>query len=245
MKIAGKYIILGCVLSLTACVKQENIGGLLSAGVAVLQATTLSEKDVKKTAFLSAKEMDKQSNVAPASSQYARRLQRLTKNISHVDGTPLNFKVYLNSDVNAFAMADGTVRVYSGLMDLMPDDQVLAVIGHEIGHVRLKHSYHQMKSQLLTNAAFQAAGSTTGALADFTSSQLGAVAYQAINSKYSQEDELEADQYALQFLRKLGVKPSAMKDSILTLKSKYGSGGGFLSSHPSNQTRIDKISEKL
>ncbi len=42
-------------------------------------------------------------------------------------------------DVNAFAMANGCIRVYSGLMDMMTDNEVEAVIGHEMGHVALGH----------------------------------------------------------------------------------------------------------
>lgn len=48
---------------------------------------------------------------------------------------PLNFKVYDVIDVNAFACGDGSIRVFSSLMDLMTDDELMAIIGHEIGHV--------------------------------------------------------------------------------------------------------------
>ena len=56
---------------------------------------------------------------------------------SDVDGIPLNFKVYDVIDVNAFACPDGSVRVFSSLMDIMDDDELLGVIGHEIGHCRI------------------------------------------------------------------------------------------------------------
>ena len=47
----------------------------------------------------------------------------------------LNYKVYEVVDINAFACGDGSIRVFSALMDLMDDDELMAVIGHEIGHV--------------------------------------------------------------------------------------------------------------
>ncbi len=237
----------GLLLTLTGCVKdgEFNMASAMMVGAGVLQAATLDEKQVVKTASLSAKELDKKNKVAPAGSKYDVRLQRIVRGLENADGLRLNYKVYLDKSVNAFAMPDGTVRVHSGLLDAMPDDQVLAVIGHEIGHVKLKHSYNQMRSQLLTNAAFQAAASTGGDIGALTSSQLGGLAYKAINARFSQRDELAADRYAVEFLRSRSKDPQAMTRSIKTLQAKYGSGGGFLSSHPSNPQRIDNLEKAI
>lgn len=232
-------------LGLTGCIKEQNYGQVLAAGLSVLQAATLKESDIKKTAQLTALEMDKKNSVAPATSQYAKRLVKITKDLTYVDGLKLNYKVYLNKQLNAFAMPDGTVRVYSGLLDSMTDDQVLAVVGHEIGHVKLKHSFNQMKKELLTGAAFKVAGATTGTVGNLSSSQLGALAYKAVNAKFSQADELHADKYALSFLAKQGRQPSAMLEVIYTFQKKHGNSASFLSSHPSNKQRIDAIKKVL
>ncbi|NQZ31974.1 MAG: M48 family metallopeptidase [Oceanospirillaceae bacterium] len=245
MKLVACISVVSLSLGLTGCIKEQNYAQVLSAGLSVLQAATLKESEVKKTAQLSAFEMDKKSNVAPATSKYAKRLAKITKNLSQVDGIKLNYKVYLNKQLNAFAMPDGTVRVYSGLLDAMSDDQVLAVVGHEIGHVKLKHSYKQMKKEMLTGAAFQVAGATTGAVGDLSSSQLGALAYKAVNAKFSQSDELQADKYALGFLKKQGKQPSAMLEVIYAFQKEHGSSASFLSSHPSNKQRIDAIKKAL
>jgi len=232
-------------LSLSGCIKEENYGQALVAGLSLIQAATLQESQVKNAAFLSAAQMDKKSTVAPVTSRYAKRLARLTRGLESVDGLKLNYKVYIDKNVNAFAMADGTVRVYSGLLDLMPDEQVLAVIGHEIGHVKLKHSYNQLKQEMLTSAAFQAANLTEGSLSQISSSQFGVLAHRAISAQYSQKDELQADQYALKFLRWRGMSPVAMRESITTLRATQGSSSGFLSSHPSNNRRIEAINRAL
>jgi len=213
----------------------------LVVGGGVLQATTLSEDSVKQTATLVAAEMDSQTEVAAENHPYAVRLSHLTQGLEHYDGLNLNFKVYLAADVNAFAMADGTVRVYSGLLDAMPDEQVLAVIAHEVGHVKLKHSYQQMREQILSDTAFQAAASIGGYIGSLTSSQLGQLGKQAIQAHFSQADELEADTYSVNALYNLKKDPQAMKAAILTLEGLYGAGGGFLSSHPSNPKRIEQI----
>lgn len=213
----------------------------LGVGGGVLQATTLTEDTVKQTASLAATEMDSKAKVAPAGNPYAQRLQKLTQGLTHYDGLNLNFKVYLAPEVNAFAMADGTVRVYSGLFDAMPDEQVLAVVAHEIGHVKLKHSYRQMREQMLADSAFQAVAAMGGTIGSLTSGQLGQLGKAAISAHFSQADELEADTYAVRTLYALKKNPQAMKDSILTLERRYDAGGGFLSSHPSNPRRIEQI----
>ncbi len=213
----------------------------MGVGGGVLQAATLSEESVQQTATLVAADLDGKAKVAEAGNPYAIRLRNLTRGLEHYDGLNLNFKVYLAQDVNAFAMADGTVRVYSGLFDAMPDDQVFAVIAHEVGHVKLKHSYNQMRENILADTAFQAAASVGGYIGSLTSSQLGQLGHAAIQARFSQADELEADAYAVRTLHNLKKNPQAMKDSIQTLEALYGSGGGFLSSHPSNPKRVKEI----
>lgn len=232
-------------VAVSGCVKEGGYGEVLLAGISLVKAATLQEGDVKKTAQLSAVQLDKKSRIAPSNSHYAMRLARITRGLTNVDGLKLNYKVYLDKNINAFAMADGTVRVYSGLLDAMPDEQVLAIIGHEIGHVKLKHSYNQMKKQVLTNAAFQAANVTTGVVGQLSSSTLGVLAHQAINAKFSQQDELQADSYALGFLSARAKNPLAMLNVIYTFHKRSGGGGSFLSSHPTNQERIDAIKKAL
>lgn len=217
----------------------------LSVGGGVYQATTLSEQSVQQAATLAAVELDKQTPVARTSDPYAVRLQRMTRGLQSYDGLTLNFKVYLADDVNAFAMADGTVRVYSGILDVMPDDQVLAVIAHEIGHVKLKHSYKQMRESILADTAFQAAAAVNGTISALTSSQLGQIGQKAIRAHFSQSDELEADHYSVTMLDSLKKDPRSMRDAIQTLERLHGSGGGFLSSHPSNPKRIEEIDKVI
>jgi putative metalloprotease len=248
MHLKSCLVLFSFLIFLSGCAAngQFDTGKALAIGAGALQASMLDENSVKQAAALSAKELDSQSQIAPASSPYAVRLVKITNNLRSYDGLTLNFKVYMSTDVNAFAMADGTVRVHSALMDVMPDDQVLAVIGHEIGHVKLKHSYQQMKSALLTNVAFDAISSMGGTVGDMTSSQLGTLARAAVHARFSQSDELESDAYAVRALKRMGRDPYAMKRSIETLqKGSDGGGGGFLSSHPSNQDRIDNIQKEI
>lgn len=218
-----------------------DLAKAIAIGVGVFQATTLDENRVRQTAALAARELDGKNRVAKDESRYVARLSRITEGLQGYDGLNLNFKVYLSKEVNAFAMADGTVRVYSGLLDAMPDDQVLAVVGHEIAHVGLKHSYRQLREALLTDVAFKAVGSLGETVGELTASQLGQLGQVAVNARFSQSDELEADAWAVKLLKGQGQDPYAMQRAIETLRDKFGSGGGFLSSHPANDKRIANI----
>ncbi|MGB3624018.1 M48 family metallopeptidase [Ketobacter sp. MCCC 1A13808] len=247
MKLSAKLVVLLLSLTLFSCASDGSFdaGKAVAVGAGVAQAVTLDENSVKQAASLAAKEMDSKTQVAADSSPYAQRLNKLVAGVQSYRGLQLDFKVYIAPDVNAFAMADGTVRVYSGLMDAMPDDQVLAVIGHEIGHVYNKHSYEQMQKRILTDSAFQAVVSVGGTVGDLTEGQLGQIAYTAVNAQFSQRDELESDTFAVRMLHDLGKDPYAMKRAIETLQAKFGSGGSFLSSHPSNAARVERIQSAI
>ena len=104
-----------------------------------------------------------------------KRLNRLTQGLTSVEGIPLNFKVYYVTDVNAFACPDGSVRVFSSLMDAMTDEELLGVIGHELGHVAHKDSKKGFRTALLTSALKDGIASTNGAAAALSESQLGSL----------------------------------------------------------------------
>ena len=104
-----------------------NMSSLMSGASKALQAATVSDGEIQNYVHEYIAYSDKQNKVAPAGNKYAVRLAKLTDGLTSVDGVPLNFKEYLTNDVNAFACDDGSVRVYSGLMDRMNDDEVLGV----------------------------------------------------------------------------------------------------------------------
>lgn len=93
----------------------------LGAGLKAAKAATLSDQDVVAYTKEYVAWSDANNPVAPATSPYAKRLQKLVATLGTYDGMTMNYKVYLVKDVNAFACADGSVRVLAGLMDLMSD----------------------------------------------------------------------------------------------------------------------------
>ena len=135
-----------------SCSEQFNAAYLLSGGAKVAQAATLSDSQIQAYVGQYVQKLDAENAVLPETSPYVKRVRRMTAGITSVNGIPLNFKVYKTNEVNAFACADGSVRIYSGLLEAMTDDEALGVVGHEIGHVALKHSKMQFKQALMTSA---------------------------------------------------------------------------------------------
>ena len=174
-------------LLLVSCSETFNAARALQGGMIAAQALSLSDEQVQAYVHQYITQLDAQSRVLPESNPYTKRLRNLTKGLDAVDGVPLNFKVYREDQVNAFACADGSVRVYTGIMDVMTDNELLGVIGHEIGHVALKHTKKEMRTQLLTSAALEGLASTSETAAVLTDSQLGAIGNAVLNAQYSKK----------------------------------------------------------
>jgi putative metalloprotease len=190
-------------LSLTGCetMNTMDVGKLTSVGGTAMKAMSLSDGDIAAMSDQSCATMDQKNQVAPAGSRYAIRLNQVVRSMpTAVNGKPANYKVYLTKDVNAWAMANGCIRVYSGLMDVMNDDELRAVIGHEIGHVALGHSKARMQTAYVASAARGLAGAMGGVAGQLSQSQVGDVAERFINAQFSQSHESAADNYSFDLL---------------------------------------------
>lgn len=162
----------------------------------------------------------------------------------------MNFKVYNVIDVNAFACPDGSVRVFAALMDKMNDDELLGVIGHEIGHVLKHHSKNAFRTELLTGALKDGIASTGGKAAALTESQLGSLTQSLVNAKYSQKQESEADDCGYDFLVANGRNPWGMVMAFEKLNSMSDGQASpsdvqkLFSSHPDTKKRIEKMTKR-
>lgn len=218
------------------------------------QYLTVSDSQVQLASKQSITRMDAQAKIAPATNAYTQRLNRLTSDLATADGIPLNFKVYLTNDVNAFATPDGSIRVYSGLMDMTTDDELLGIIGHELGHVALHHSREAMRNAILVSAARQGLASLNSTIASLSDSFLGDIGEAYFNSKYSRSQENQADGFGYDFLVMQKRNPWAMVSSFEKFakleQSNSASTGGNLSaaqmfsSHPETKERIANISKR-
>jgi putative metalloprotease len=214
-----------------------DFGKALGGGVTAAKGLSISDDDVRAAADRACAWMDAHNAVAPAGNAYAKRLAKLTAGVTTEDGIQLNYKVYLVRDVNAFAMGNGCVRVFAGLMDKATDDEIRGVLGHEIGHAKLGHTKAKMKTAYLARAARQGAAATGGAAGQIAESDLGGFAEEVVNAQFSQKEESEADVYGYHFMVRHRFDPAAM----VSLFKKLPSGGGLMSSHPASPDRAAKI----
>lgn len=228
----------------------QDWGRLLQGGLELFQSFTVSDSQIKGYVSQFVSKSDRTNQLAPSDSPYNVRLNRIVSGITSVDGQPLNFKVYITKDINAFACADGSVRVYSGLMDVMNDDEVLGVIGHEIGHVAHHDTRNAMKNALRTAALKDAVASAGGAVAALTDSQLGVLGEAVVNARYSQKQESNADAYGYDFLKAHGRNPLALCMAFKKLQALENSSGtsalvaSLFSDHPDTGKRIKDIEKK-
>lgn len=230
---------------------QFNISKMANAAVKGVKAATVTDEQMAAYARESVQWMDTHNPVPAEDNPYTQRLRRLTEGLTDADGIPLNFKVYDVIDVNAFACPDGSVRVFSSLMDMMTDDELLGIIGHEIGHVAKHHSKKAFRQELLTGALKDAIGAANGKLAALTDSQLGALGQSLAGAKYSQKQEKEADDYGYDFLKANGKNPWGMVMAFEKMQKLEGESGAkssyvtkMFSSHPETAERIKRMTER-
>lgn len=231
---------------------QINLSRGLKAASGAVKALTLSDADMVQYVKEYIDWMDEHNHVTPADNPYTKRLDSLTAGLTSADGIPLNFKVYDVVDVNAFACPDGSVRVFSSLMDIMSDDELLGVIGHEIGHVAKKHSKSSMKQALLTSALKDAVAATGAKAAALTDSQLGSLSEALASAKYSRKHEDEADDYGYDFLKSNGKNPLAMALAFKKLQQMEQEAGAaksskinqLFSTHPELDKRIERMEKR-
>ena len=222
---------------------QGNLGDrLLGAAAGGLKALTFTNEDAAALSLQAITKLDAENPVAAKTDPYNIRLSRLfVKHVSE-DGLRLNYRVYKLKDINAFAGADGSIRVFQGLMDIMDDNELLAVIGHEIGHVANQDSKDAIRASLGKQALLDAAASQSGRIAALTDSQLGQMGRVMWSNNHSRSQENAADAYSYDFMRRHGYNVNAL-ESAFNLIAKGDNGGGsniittLFSSHPDSAER--------
>ncbi len=246
MKMKATVLALGMASLLSGCEGLDN-NALLQSGAQAYQAYTLNDAQVKQLSDQSCAQMDKENQLAPANSAYQQRLNKIAAALGdNINGVPANYKVYQTKDVNAWAMANGCIRVYSGLMDMMTDNEVEGVLGHEMGHVALGHTRKAMQVAFGTTAARSAVASVGGVVGQLSQSQLGEMGEKLVNAQFSQTQESQADDYSFDLLQKRGINPLGLATSFEKLsKMEQGHQSSMFDSHPDSAARAQHIRDRI
>jgi len=164
-------------------------------------------------------------------------------------GLPWTFRVVDDPAVNAFALPGGFVYVTRGLLAHLTNEAELAsVVGHEIGHVTARHTAAEMSKQQLIGL-----GLTAGSMASSQVAKYAGTASQALGIlylKFSRDDESQADQLGLRYMRRARYDPRQMPEVFRMLERLSTAEGGarlptWLETHPSPANRVAAISAQI
>ena len=188
----------------------------------------------------------------PAINRYVQCVSnQLTRNLEY-ENLPKSWEVvvFRNDEPNAFALPGGKIGVHTGLLKVaQTQDQLAAVIGHEIGHVIAQHSNARVSESLVAQGGLQildAVMASRGPRYNTLMAALGMGAQYGILMPHSRNQESEADIIGLEIMARSGFKPEA----AVSLWQNMAKAGGaqppeFLSTHPNYATRMENLTSHM
>jgi predicted Zn-dependent protease len=244
--------------------RREVIQGLAAGSVVVLapgcayneelgrsQLLFVSPDQMAQLASSAWGDLKKQEKIT-SDPKYVDRVRRVAPRIiSASGGDPAGWEVqvFQSKDLNAFALPGGKIGFYTGILDIMDnDDQIATVMGHEVAHVNYNHAGERYSQSTLAQTGLSVAQvAVSGAqYQNQILAVLGAGATLGVILPYSRKHELEADRFGLRYMHRAGYDP----DEALAFWRKMsaqqkGSPPEFLSTHPADSTRIAQLQREI
>jgi predicted Zn-dependent protease len=189
----------------------------------------------------------------PELSLYVQKIGERVANHSHRTNLIYRFTVLDSPEVNAFALPGGYIYVTRGMLAyLNSEDELAAVLGHEIGHVTARHAVRRHSTATLTGIAGAILASQSGVQG---AGDLANLLGTALVRGYGRDHELEADRLGAEYLARTGYEPDAMLRVVRILKNQEGfeqelakledrkprTYHGLFSTHPDNDKRLQSI----
>lgn len=199
-----------------------------------------------------AEEIEKEVQIVrdPELTQYVANLGGRLASPSQDQDYPYSFQVVADSSINAFALPGGPIYIHTGTIAAAENEAQLAgVIAHEIAHVALRHSTHQMSKR----KAWQIPLALAATALDQKSGMLAALGKMGIhfgaNSlflRYSRDAEKDADIVGARMMVSAGYDPIEMARFFMKLEEKsQGQRWQFFSDHPSPGNRVEYVKEEV
>lgn len=162
------------------------------------------------------------------------------------------FNLVEDEGVNAFCMPGGKIVVYTGILPVTQDETGLAVVlSHEVAHAVAKHANERMSQQMVAQYGSEAVSALLGSASE-TTKLIGQTVYglgaeYGVMLPFSRKQELEADYLGLVFMAIAGYNPDAAVPFWQRMSQSSGGAGipEFMSTHPSDATRIADIQKEL
>ncbi|MCO7222808.1 M48 family metallopeptidase [Pleionea sp. CnH1-48] len=167
-----------------------------------------------------------------------------------LSGENWEVSVFSDDTPNAFALPGAKIGIHTGMLKVAEKSgQLAAVVGHEIGHVWADHGNERMSQQTLAQAGLQMVAVLAGEPStqkNMAMSALG-IATQGVVLKFSRDQESEADTIGLEMMAKAGFNPQEAVNlwRRMAEQSQGSNVPEFMSTHPSEATRIERLSQQL
>lgn len=183
--------------------------------------------------------------------RYVSELGADIARVSHRPDMPYSFRVVNANYINAYAFPGGTVGLTRGIMLEMEDEaELAALLGHEVTHVTARHAGRRMSqgmlAQVAVGTAVAGAGETRMAGVVGAVGQIGAG---ALLSRYSRDNEREADRLGMDYMADAGHNPEGMIGLTRMLTSlserKPNALEIMFASHPTGQERLDNARQQV
>ncbi len=238
----ARIVLAAAFFLVSGCAYNEELGRSQLAFVPAGQMASLGS-----TAWADVTKKEKIST-NPANVGRLNRVAPKVLRAAGEDPSKWDYKVFESKSLNAFALPGNHFAVYTGIMDIMAnDDQLATVVGHEIAHVRANHSGERYSQQVGTSVVLETAQTAVGAGSQTGQLVLGALglgAQYGVLMPFSRKHELEADKLGIVYMNRAGYDAN----EALKFWTKMGQQGGakppeFMSTHPSDTTRIAQIKE--
>lgn len=235
------WVILLCILLLSACATSPT---------GRTQLVFMPDEELDSMGLQAFENLKKEKSIEQ-SGKKVQFVKCVAQAIVREVGGEWEVVVFEDASLNAFALPGKKIGVHTGLINLVDNqDQLAAVIGHEIGHVLARHGNERMSQQVGTKLGLsivQAVAAPTTPLGQAAVSALGVGAQYGVIMPFSRLHESEADIIGIDLMAKAGFNPA---ESInLWKKMGQASQGNqppeFLSTHPSHETRIEDLQERL
>lgn len=239
--------------------------GLLSGCAGMADALGYDSRSLNAQAAQSYQQIRTQARraeVLDTQSAIARRVQAVFRRLKpHADaanqtGTPFDWDMLVirSKELNAWAMPGGKMAVYTGLVETLKltDAEIAVVVAHEMTHALKEHSKQAIGQQALTGLALDIGGRVLAGRTGLSGEAIGLsqslLGQYGIGLPFSRHQEREADRGSLELVARAGYDPRAAITVWEKMAAYQGSGNalsGLLSTHPSNQARIEEMRRQL
>ena len=224
-------------LSTAACAYNETLGRNQQLLVDDSALTQQSE-----AAWAQALRTQPTSSDAAANARVRRVGSRIVEAAGLTDRS-WDYALFVSQSPNAFVLPSGKIGVTTGLLSLVrTDDQLAAVLGHEVGHVVARHAAERYSTTALSSVAISGVQSVAGDYAQAAGAIGGLGAQLGVLLPFSRRHELEADRLGVDYMQRAGFEPSeAIALWRLMAEQRQGSTPEFASTHPSDASRIAEL----